>query len=233
LRKKNKLYEKNEFCKAMKCIFFDGNCKSKPVCIYTARQFHHWLQDNNFSIIKEKGSIPDKPTKYTFTELPCPTDARKIMMNRLEAEAIKQKIIYKAFIKQNTLHFLLTEKIYNEFKTGVRTQKLMDYGPNFNENTCFIGHEVVLERISDEQETMKGIVSGFEKGAGWRDGNLIDVACITIKLDKYKKPSLVSKKIHNQNRAKDLMIVIKKCLNFNQQFPNEWLHELEQINNEN
>jgi hypothetical protein len=49
-------YHKYEFCRAVGCI---GNaptnkCNVDPgMCIHTAKEFHHWLNDNGFEIRKK------------------------------------------------------------------------------------------------------------------------------------------------------------------------------------
>lgn len=50
-------YEKYEFCKAVGCLAQDleGGCILSPSgCCYTAQEFHQWLQENGFKIVKEK-----------------------------------------------------------------------------------------------------------------------------------------------------------------------------------
>ena len=48
-------YEKYEYCKAVNCpaIEYGEKCCISG-CIYTARQFHEWLKENNFKIVKEE-----------------------------------------------------------------------------------------------------------------------------------------------------------------------------------
>ncbi len=48
-------YEKYEYCKAIGCpaIEYGEKCCISG-CIYTARQFHEWLKENNFKIVKEE-----------------------------------------------------------------------------------------------------------------------------------------------------------------------------------
>ena len=61
---RTKEYEKCEFCKQIKCeclipeseelgIPISCNFSHDKDCIYTAREFHHWLKENGFKIIKE------------------------------------------------------------------------------------------------------------------------------------------------------------------------------------
>jgi len=43
-------YQKYEFCKAIRCcnINRDGTCNTEPSkCLMTAKEFHHWLKDND------------------------------------------------------------------------------------------------------------------------------------------------------------------------------------------
>lgn len=52
---KSKEYQKYEFCRDMKCSYLiDEACclEPAPSCRYTAKEFHHWLQDNRFLIVK-------------------------------------------------------------------------------------------------------------------------------------------------------------------------------------
>jgi len=47
-------YQKKEFCIAMNCprlMKRSLKCKTKS-CIYSAKQFHHWLNENDFCIAK-------------------------------------------------------------------------------------------------------------------------------------------------------------------------------------
>ena len=55
-------YQKYEFCKAVDCRYhypenvFEGeNCAAtgKKECPYTAKEFHHWLNDSGFEIVKK------------------------------------------------------------------------------------------------------------------------------------------------------------------------------------
>ncbi len=47
-------YEKYEFCRSMNCPYLtESTICNIYGCFYTAKQFHHWLQENNFKIIKE------------------------------------------------------------------------------------------------------------------------------------------------------------------------------------
>ena len=54
-------YQKYEFCKAVNCSCYTPGAKDLQVlpncitsdCVMTAKEFHHWLMDNWFKIIKE------------------------------------------------------------------------------------------------------------------------------------------------------------------------------------
>jgi len=51
-------YQKYEFCKAVKCPdLMKGRCilgKDYPsFCVYSAKSFHKWLEENGFKIIKD------------------------------------------------------------------------------------------------------------------------------------------------------------------------------------
>ena len=49
-----KEYEKHEFCKSLKCPYLTPSTTCCiDGCFYTAKRFHHWLQENAFKIIKE------------------------------------------------------------------------------------------------------------------------------------------------------------------------------------
>ena len=55
---KIKKYKKNEFCKKMKCIYLDeNNCvllnRQMKHCPFTAKEFHKWLKNNDYQIIKK------------------------------------------------------------------------------------------------------------------------------------------------------------------------------------
>mgnify|MGYP001472192644 CR=1 FL=1 len=57
-------YENKEFCKDMQCqmlhrssvdkneFFCERNTKG---CVYTAKEFHHWLNENGFHLLKPTG----------------------------------------------------------------------------------------------------------------------------------------------------------------------------------
>lgn len=50
-------YERYEFCRSINCpnIADKTHCDTfNEYCIFTAKQLHHWLQENNFKINKEK-----------------------------------------------------------------------------------------------------------------------------------------------------------------------------------
>ena len=54
---KTREYKKYEFCKAVKCCNFNNNkCDHKGkrniMCNRTAKEFHHYLKENNFRIVK-------------------------------------------------------------------------------------------------------------------------------------------------------------------------------------
>ena len=48
-------YGKYEFCKAMKCPALKDNlCLTDPeVCVFSAKEFHIWLKENNFKLVKD------------------------------------------------------------------------------------------------------------------------------------------------------------------------------------
>lgn len=63
----NQEYKKYEFCKAIGCSWRvaamnnglpDERCIHRG-CRHTAKEFHHWLKDNGFKIVKEQAS--DEP----------------------------------------------------------------------------------------------------------------------------------------------------------------------------
>lgn len=50
-------YRKYEFCENVGCptIKNGGKCRIEPsMCWCTAKEFHHWLNENGFKIVKEK-----------------------------------------------------------------------------------------------------------------------------------------------------------------------------------
>lgn len=49
---KIKLYKNKEFCKSIKCVaLHKDKCKADR-CLKTAKEFYHWLNENNFCISK-------------------------------------------------------------------------------------------------------------------------------------------------------------------------------------
>lgn len=78
-------YQKREFCIAKKCIVLEeieldpkAKERCKEDCEFTAWEFHDWLQEQGFSIIKfdddEKPEKPDLLTRYIITP-ECPNCA--------------------------------------------------------------------------------------------------------------------------------------------------------------
>ena len=49
-------YKKYEFCKTIKCPALKDNlCLTDPeVCVFSAKEFHIWLKEQGFEIIKEE-----------------------------------------------------------------------------------------------------------------------------------------------------------------------------------
>ena len=51
-------YGKNEFCKSMSCSWLhpkEKTCADKEGnCAYSAKEFHKWLKENNYRIIKDE-----------------------------------------------------------------------------------------------------------------------------------------------------------------------------------
>jgi hypothetical protein len=59
-------YKKYEFCKAVKCPYLTSKCEvAEILCRYTAKDFHKWLKQNNFIIIKTASQHPIEPTETT------------------------------------------------------------------------------------------------------------------------------------------------------------------------
>lgn len=51
-------YQKHEFCKKSECDDLrDGKCQAQidQDCWYTAKEFHHWLKENGYRIVKGEG----------------------------------------------------------------------------------------------------------------------------------------------------------------------------------
>ena len=49
---KIELYKSKEFCKSIRCAgLHNDECKASK-CLKTAKEFHHWLNKNNFCISK-------------------------------------------------------------------------------------------------------------------------------------------------------------------------------------
>ena len=62
----DRVYQKYEFCHAVNCpsirraMVRDGKCKTpNALCIYSAKDFHKWLNENGFEIIKINKTTPD------------------------------------------------------------------------------------------------------------------------------------------------------------------------------
>lgn len=51
-------YRKNEFCMAVCCSWLDSITKScldkENNCAWTAKEFHKWLKENNYRIVKNE-----------------------------------------------------------------------------------------------------------------------------------------------------------------------------------
>lgn len=55
-------YQEYEFCKAKKCWkYFENKCLDIG-CQYTAKEYHKWLKENSFKIIKK---TPNKALDLT------------------------------------------------------------------------------------------------------------------------------------------------------------------------
>jgi hypothetical protein len=54
-------YENKEFCKSVKCskLSKDGTKCEDTLCVRTAKEFHHWLNENNFCIRKCEIGVKD------------------------------------------------------------------------------------------------------------------------------------------------------------------------------
>ena len=52
-----KEYKKYEFCKSVGCIELTKKepikCGAVYKCVYTAREFHRWLKNNGYKILKD------------------------------------------------------------------------------------------------------------------------------------------------------------------------------------
>ena len=64
-------YQKHEFCKDIKCNQFIPESKKHGItescmfshdsdCIHTAKEFHKWLKENNFKLVKEEFRAGEK-----------------------------------------------------------------------------------------------------------------------------------------------------------------------------
>jgi UDP-N-acetyl-D-mannosaminuronic acid transferase (WecB/TagA/CpsF family) len=51
-------YQKYEFCRDMECdnLYNQASCVvDDPYgCVFTAREFHHWLKENGYRIVKDR-----------------------------------------------------------------------------------------------------------------------------------------------------------------------------------
>lgn len=66
-------YQKYEFCKAKNCKYLNAvreKCRNLISCYYTAKEFHTWLEEHNFKIVKQENNVK----KYDENEavLICP-----------------------------------------------------------------------------------------------------------------------------------------------------------------
>jgi hypothetical protein len=54
-RENQQEYQKHEFCRSVKCLDFrNGKCWAQvdEDCLMTAKEFHHWLKENGFKVVK-------------------------------------------------------------------------------------------------------------------------------------------------------------------------------------
>ena len=80
-------YKKYEFCKAFKCPALKDNlCRTDPeVCVFSAKEFHHWLKENGFKIVAAHSDAP------TFKIKPSPemsVDDKYIKFNNLSSNNV-------------------------------------------------------------------------------------------------------------------------------------------------
>ena len=63
-RENQQEYQKHEFCRGVKCPdFLNGKCWAKNddvSCIMTAKEFHHWLKENGYRIVRGDVCITKK-----------------------------------------------------------------------------------------------------------------------------------------------------------------------------
>lgn len=47
-------YQNKEFCKSVRCSKLEGGKCVDTYCVKTAKEFHHWLNENGFCLLKCK-----------------------------------------------------------------------------------------------------------------------------------------------------------------------------------
>jgi hypothetical protein len=55
-RENQQEYQKYEFCRATDCVELKNNmkfCELNKTCSSSAKEFHHWLKENGYRIVKD------------------------------------------------------------------------------------------------------------------------------------------------------------------------------------
>lgn len=86
----------------------------------------------------------------------------------------------------------LKTEYFRAFQAGTKPVEFRQYGPRWNERTCYLGRPVVLSHGYGKRERLQGVISGFSveveptQTAAWREcygdpaGSV--AACIAITL---------------------------------------------------
>jgi hypothetical protein len=57
-------------------------------------------------------------------------------------------------------------RFYDEFKNGVKTVEYRDYGPLWNEQTCWVDRAVTISKGYGKKNRLYGIITKFEHKSG-------------------------------------------------------------------
>ena len=91
----------------------------------------------------------------------------------------------------------LKSEYYDAFANGTKRDELRRYGPRWNHGTCTVGRTVVLSKGYGKANRMMGKIIKFKRQHGTLFGSsykgiiadlygtlMLDIACISIELDK-------------------------------------------------
>jgi len=66
-------YQKYEFCSDIECLSFELGACQNAECSHTAKEFHHWLSENGFEILRMAVNA-NQPTMCSICEDKVATD---------------------------------------------------------------------------------------------------------------------------------------------------------------